>query len=326
MGKTIALRRLGKSDLMVSPIGLGCWQFSRQKGLSGKYWPFLEASEILEIVKNSLEGGINWFDTAEAYGSGESEKALSEALRILGKSKEEVIIATKWMPIFRKAASIIKTIGKRIQCLNNYRIDLYQIHQPWSFSSIKAQMRAMAQLVHEKKVRCIGVSNFSAKRMRRAHLELSNLGLDLISNQVRYSLLDRRIETNGILDTAKELGVSIIAYSPLAQGILSGKFHDEPGLIRQRSGYRKYMGGFKPKGLERSRGVVNALKELATKYEVTPSQIALNWVIHFCGEIIVAIPGATSSTQAKDNTGAMSFRLAEEELLALDEISAPFKI
>jgi aryl-alcohol dehydrogenase-like predicted oxidoreductase len=326
MAKPIILRRLGKSDLMVSPIGLGCWQFSRQKGLGGKYWPFLEEKEILEIVRVSLEGGVNWFDTAEAYGMGESERALSEALRKLGRSEDEVIIATKWMPLFRLAKSIIKTIDRRIQSLNNYRIDLYQIHQPLSFSPIKAQMRAMARLVHERKIRDIGISNFSAKKMRKAHDELSKLGLQLISNQVRYSLLDRRIETNGILDTAKELGVSVIAYSPLAQGILSGKFHDDPGLIRKRSGYRKYMGAFKLKGLERSRGVVKALKELAEKYRVTPAQIALNWVINFRGDAVVAIPGATSAVQAKDNTGSMSFKLTEDDLHSLDEVSASFKI
>ena len=325
MEKTMPLRQLGKSDLMVSAIGLGCWQFSREKGLGGKYWPFLKESEILEIVRVSLEGGINWFDTAESYGMGESERALSAALKKLGKPNEQVIIATKWMPVLRRASSILKTIDKRIQNLDNYRIDLYQIHHPWSFSSTKAQMRAMARLVHDKKVRYIGVSNFSAKRMKKAYDELSSLGLDLISNQVRYNLIDRRIETNGILDTAKELGISIIAYSPLAQGILSGKFHDDPGLIRRRSGYRKYMGAFKPKGLERSRGVVQALKELAEKYRATPSQIALNWVINYCGEAIVAIPGATSSTQAKDNTGSMRFKLAEDDLRYLDRVSTPFK-
>jgi aryl-alcohol dehydrogenase-like predicted oxidoreductase len=162
--------------------------------------------------------------------------------------------------------------------------------------------------------------------MRKAHDELSSFGLHLISNQVRYSLLDRRIETNGILDTAEELGVSIIAYSPLAQGILSGKFHDNPGLIRERSGYRKYMGAFKSKGLEKSRGVVEALKDLAEKYRVTPAQIALNWVINFRGDVVVAIPGATSSTQAKDNTGSMKFELTADDLHRLDELSASFKI
>ncbi len=325
MGDALPLRQLGQSDLLVTPIGLGCWQFSRGKGLGGRYWPVIQEVDIVAIVRASLEGGINWFDTAESYGWGESERVLSAALRKLEKSSDDVIIATKWMPVFRRAKSIMKTIGKRLDNLSDFRIDLYQIHQPWSLSSIKAQMRAMAQLVKEKKIRCVGVSNFSAKRMKRAHDELESLGLNLVSNQVRYSLLDRRIETNGVLDAARELGISVIAYSPLAQGILSGKFHDNPDLIRSLSGYRKYMGAFKLKGLEKSRGLVHALQELAKKYQVTPSQIALNWVINFHRDCIVAIPGATKLAQAKDNPVSMKFKMSKDDLGYLDRESAPFK-
>jgi aryl-alcohol dehydrogenase-like predicted oxidoreductase len=319
------LRKLGKSDLMVTPLGLGCWQFSKGKGLGGNYWPTLQDEEIEQIVKLSLEGGINWFDTAESYGMGESEKALSQALQNLGKSPEEVIIATKWMPFLRNAKSITKTIDTRVDHLGGYRIDLYQIHHPLSFSSTNTEMKAMAELVQEKKIRFIGLSNYSAKKMRIAQEELAKHGLNLISNQVRYSLLYRKIETNGILDTAKELGISIIAYSPLAQGLLSGKFHDDPELIRP-FGYRKYLGAFKPKGLEKSRKIINAVKELANKYQVSPAQIALNWVIHFQGDTVVAIPGASKPEQAKDNVGAMRFKLTPDELNYLDEVSRPFKV
>jgi len=325
MENILPLRPLGKSDLTISPIGLGCWQFSKGKGLDGKYWAVLDDKEIKNIVSVSLEGGINWFDTAESYGRGESEKALSRALNLLEKSFEDVIIATKWMPLFKTAKSIIKTIDKRIENLNNYRIDLYQVHHPWSFSTTKAEMRAMARLVESQKIRYVGVSNFSAKRMKIAQNELSRYGLNLISNQVKYNLLDRKIETNGILDTAKELGISIIAYSPLAQGLLTGKFHEDPNLIRKRSGPRKYMRAFKPRGLEKSRIVINVLKELAEKYHVTPSQVALNWLINFHGNTVVAIPGATRIYQAKENTGSMRFKLIKEELDYLDKVSAPFK-
>lgn len=325
MENILPLRLLGKSNLMVSSIGLGCWQFSKGKGFGGKYWTILDDREIRNIVSVSLEGGINWFDTAESYGGGESEKALSKALKILGKSSEDVIIATKWMPLFKTAKSIIKTIDKRLDNLNNYRIDLYQIHHPWSFSTTKAEMRAMAQLVENQKIRYVGVSNFSAKKMKTAQNELSRYGLNLVSNQVKYNLLDRKIETNGILDTAQELGVSIIAYSPLAQGLLTGKFHEDPNLIRRRSGPRKHMRAFKPKGLEKSRVVINALKELAEKYHVTPSQVALNWLINFHGDTVVAIPGATKIDQAKENTGSMKFKLIKEELDYLDKVSSPFK-
>ncbi len=186
-------------------------------------------------------------------------------------------------------------------------------------------MKAMAQLVEKEKIRFIGVSNFSANKMRKAHEALSKRGLGLISNQVRYSLLNRKIETNGVLDTAKARGISIIAYSPLAQGLLSGKFHDDPELIKKSPGFRKYMGAFKPKGLEKSRPVIEALKKLAKKYQASPSQIALNWAIQFHGDMVVAIPGATKAEQAKDNADSMKFRLTQDELDYLDKVSSPFK-
>lgn len=319
------LRQLGKSDLMVSPIGLGCWQFSKRKGWSGKYWSMVEDEEIREIVRISLKGGVNWFDTAEVYGWGESEKALIRALQSSGKTSDEVIIATKWWPAFRTAKSITKTIDQRIIALNNYRIDLYQIHQPFSFSFTRSQMQEMAKLVKDGKIRYVGVSNFSAKRMRIAHDELSKHGIHLISNQVQYSLLDRKMETNNILETAKKLGISIIAYSPLAQGLLSGKFHDNPELIKSRSGFRKYMPAFKQKGLVKSRPVVEVLKELAETYNATPSQVALNWLVNSHGDIVVAIPGATKIEHAQENIGAMKFKLTQEDEDRLDSISAIFK-
>ncbi len=325
MGTALPLRFLGKSDLMVSSIGLGCWQFSKGNGLLGNYWPTLNDDEIKGIVRVSLEGGINWFDTAEAYGWGESERALTSTLQSLGKTPNDVIIATKWWPIFKTAKSIIKTFDKRIAALNNYRIDLYQVHQPFSFSSTRAEMREMAELVKEGKIRYVGVSNFSARRMKIAHDELSKYEIHLISNQVRYNLLDRKIEKNGILDTAKELGITIIAYSPLAQGILSGKFHDNPGLIRSRPGFRKAMPAFKSKGLEKSRPVILLLKEFANKYNTTLPQVALNWLINFQGDIVVAIPGATKIKHAEENVGAMKFKLSKDDLEQLDKMSNIFK-
>jgi len=272
-----------------------------------------------------LEGGINWFDTAEAYGRGESEKAVSKALVDLGKAPGEIIIATKWNPVLRRASSIAATIGVRLENLAPYPIDLHQIHNPYSLSSIGSQVRAMAGLVREKKVRYIGVSNFSRKRMERAERELQALGLPLVSNQVRYSLLDRSIETNGVLESARDLGIAIIAYSPLAQGILSGVFHDDPGLVRRRPGFRKYMSAFKPKGLERSRPVIEALRRIAPKYAATAAQVALNWLISFHGETVVAIPGASRAGQVADFTTAMSFRLSGEDLAELARVSSPFK-
>jgi aryl-alcohol dehydrogenase-like predicted oxidoreductase len=323
--KSLSYRKLGSSDLRVSPIGLGCWQFSKGQGMSGKFWPNLADEEIEDIVRVSLEGGINWFDTAEAYGSGQSERALAAALKKFGKTSTDVIIATKWMPLFRTAKSILKTIDRRAANLEGFRIDLYQIHHPISISSAKAQMKAMARLVEEQKIRHIGVSNFSAKKMLAAHKALSEFGLGVASNQVHYSLLNRKIETNGVLDAAKDHGISIIAYSPLEQGILSGKFHDDSASIRRLTGPRKYRTGFKPKGLEKSRPVIEALRGISEKHRASPAQVALNWLIHVHGDTVVAIPGATKAGQARDNVEAMSFKLTADEMDSLDRASALFK-
>jgi aryl-alcohol dehydrogenase-like predicted oxidoreductase len=320
-----SLRRLGDSDLMVSPVGLGCWQFSKSRGLSGSYWAALDDGEIERILAAALAGGINWFDTAEVYGRGESEKALAKGLRALGKSPGEVVIADKWHPVLRRAATIPETIGTRLANLSPFPIDLYQVHNPLSVSSIAAQMKALAVLVEAGKVRAVGVSNFSRRQMEKAHGALRELGLPLVSNQVRYSLLDRRIETNGILAAAKDLGISIIAYSPLAQGLLSGKFHDDPRLARKHGGFRRFMPAFRPGGLAKSRAVVEALHRIASKYGATPSQVAINWLIGSPGQTVVAIPGASRAAQVEDFAAAKAFALTDEGRDELDRVSAPFK-
>jgi aryl-alcohol dehydrogenase-like predicted oxidoreductase len=319
------LRRLGASDLLVTPVGLGCWQFNKGRGFFGKYWTVLDDAEIRKIISQGLDGGINWFDTAETYGNGESERALAGGLVSLGKSPGDVMIATKWNPVLRRASSIARTIDIRLGNLAPFPIDLHQIHNPYSLSSIESQARAMAGLVREKKVRYVGVSNFSRKQMERAHRELQKSGLSLVSNQVRFNLLDRRIEASGVLEAARELGISIIAYSPLAQGLLTGKFHDDPALIRSRSGFRKYMGAFRSEGLEKSRPVIESLRRIASKYEATPAQVSLSWLISFHGEVVVAIPGASRASQVADLTAAISLPLSPEDMEELDRVSALFK-
>ena len=225
-------RKLGQTDLEVSPIGLGCWQFSQGKGMTGRMWSVLDQGTMDAIVDAALKGGVSWFDTAQAYGNGASERALSAALQHRGVEPGTVVVATKWLPIAKPARDIARTIGTRIACLQPYPIDLFQVHSPGSLSSIRAQMREMAELVRAGKVRAVGVSNFSAKQMAQAAAALQDEGLTLAANQVRINLLDRRVESNGVLAAARGLGVTLIAYSPLAQGILTGRFHDSPALVR----------------------------------------------------------------------------------------------
>jgi aryl-alcohol dehydrogenase-like predicted oxidoreductase len=319
-----SFRQLGQTGIMVTPIGLGCWQFSKQNNMAGKFWPTLDDNLIDRIVSLSLEGGINWFDTAEIYGGGVSEKALSKALKAAGKKPGEVIVATKWWPVFRFASNIRKTINIRISALDPYPIDLYQVHQPWSFSYENSEMAVMAELFNMKLIRAVGVSNFNAKKLENSWKALQKSGIPLASNQVRYSLLDRRIESNGVMDLAKKLGITIIAYSPLSQGIVTGKFHDNPELLKN-IGFRRYSSPFKPEGLEKSRPVIILVQELAQKYNVTPSQVALNWLIQYNGDTVVAIPGATKEIHVKENCGAMSFILSDEDMVRLDKVSSIFK-
>lgn len=311
-------RRLGKTEIEITPIGLGCWQFHGGGGMSATVWKSLPQDEVDKIAKTALEGGINWFDTAEAYGSGGSEKALSTALSSAGKVDGEVVIATKWLPFFRTARSISRTIGDRQRYLAPFKIDLYQIHLPYAFSSVEAQMDAMASLVKTGKIRSIGVSNFSAEKMRWAHAALAKHGLPLASNQVRFNLVARNKEKEGVLDAARELGITIIAYSPLAQGLLTGKFHKNPELVRQLPFLRRMLVG---RMVEKSRTLVKMLEDIAGSYNCTASEVALNWVINYLGDTIVAIPGASKTEHALQNIGAMTLKLTKEEMTKLKELS-----
>jgi len=275
------------------------------------------------IIKAALDGGINWFDTAEAYGGGRSERYLASALKANGIKDEDVYIADKWMPIGKFAGNLKKTIDKRLEALGGFSITLHQIHQPYSLSSIKAQMNAMADLVEEGKIRSVGVSNFSKKKMIKAYDALKDRGLKLISNQVHYSLLTRDIEKNGILDTAKELGIKIISWSPLEQGTLTGKYHKDPSLLKNLTFIRRSIMPNIKKKTKKSKVLMEAIEEIAKAHEVTPTQVALNWLINFHGDTVLAIPGASKVHHVEQNVGAMYFELSKDEMDKIDELSRP---
>jgi aryl-alcohol dehydrogenase-like predicted oxidoreductase len=317
----VQLRQLGRTGIQVTPIGLGCWQFSQRENLSGMFWPTLSHGEITEIVRESLDGGINWFDTAEVYGWGRSEALLARALQENDRGPGDVLVATKWWPSFRGSSSIIESIDDRLAHLGGFPIDLYQVHHPLAFATTRGQMYAMAELVRQRKIRAVGVSNFGARKMIRASAALQSLGLSLASNQVKYSMLDRRIEKNGVLDAARRLGITIIAYSPLEQGLLTGKFHDDPDLIRRRQGFRRFLPAFRRDRILESRPLVDALREIGARHGASPSQVALSWLVAFHGSMVLAIPGATKVRHARDNVGAMQISLEPDELSRLDELS-----
>ena len=311
-------RQLGKTDIKITAIGLGVMQFSGNGLLFRSMLSEVPEGETNIIVKTALDGGINWFDTAEMYGRGHSEQSLAEALSAAGTKDEDVIIGTKWFPFLRTARNIPRTIENRLRFLEGYTIDLYMIHQPISFSSPEAEMNAMADLVEAGKIRSVGVSNFNAERMRRAHAALEKRGLPLAVNQVEYNLLHRDIESNGVLETAKELGVTIVAWGPLTSGLLTGKFHKDPQILAQTPLMRRRR--FQ-RQIEETRPLIRSLEEIAARYDATPAQIALNWLITFHGEAVVAIPGASKVKHAQESAGAMKFQLADEDLATLDQLT-----
>lgn len=320
---TIQLRELGKTGIMVSPIGLGVMQFAGGKGIYRGVFPLIPEQVMNDIVRTALDGGINWFDTAEMYGRGHSERCLADSLETVGAADQDVLIATKWFPFLRSAGNIPKTIEVRIQNLSPYQIDLYQIHNPRSFSSPEAEMNAMADLVQAGKIRSVGVSNFSSDQMRRAHAALASRGISLASNQVHYNLLNREIETNGVLDTARELGVTIIAYSPLASGLLTGKFHKSPEVLARTPAFRRRR---LERQLETSQPVIQVLDEIAEKLQTEPAKVALSWLINKQGEIVVAIPGASRVEHVQESIGAMQLNLSNQDTVRLDEITNVFRM
>lgn len=315
------LRQLGRTSLDITPIGIGCWQFSNRKNIAGLFWPSLEEVPYKEIIRAALEGGVNWFDTAEMYGKGASEQAVAEGLAAAGKQPGEAVVATKWNPIFRFAGNMRKTVRERLRRLDPYSIGLYQIHSPVALSPISSQMKVLAELIEYDEIQSAGVSNFSEDQMRRAHAALAEHGHPLAANQVEYNLLNRRIERNGVLDAAKELGMTIIAYSPLAMGLLSGKFHDDPELIKSRPPLRRLTSGLRRSTLKKTRPVIEALKDIAEEHAATPAQVALNWLVHFHGDTVAAIPGATKVRHAEDNVTALGFTLSQDEMHRLDAVS-----
>ncbi|MFX1261320.1 MAG: aldo/keto reductase [Promethearchaeota archaeon] len=315
----IEKRRLGKTDLEVAPIGLGSMQFAGGSGFFRFFLAPIAPDCMDEIVQVALENGINWIDTAEIYGGGASERAVAHGLASAGKSPGDVVITTKWMPVLKSAGSIKKAAEKSTKRLAPYPIDLYLVHQPYSRSSIKAQMDAMADLVDAGLVRAVGVSNFSKERMVSAHEALAERGLHLATNQVQFSLLHRNIEYNGVLDAAKDLDVTITAYTPLGMGVLTGKLHSNPELFNSMPRFRRSRLRGK---IKTSQPLIDELEAIAREHEATAAQVALSWTINYHGDKIVAIPGASKTYQAEQNAGAMRVSLTSEQMESLSSLSS----
>jgi aryl-alcohol dehydrogenase-like predicted oxidoreductase len=206
---------------------------------------------------------------------------------------------------------IADALTASLERLQTEQISLYQIHWPLEFIlKTKDFMDVLAAEVKKGRIQSVGVSNYSADQMSLAHQYLAEKGIPLAVNQVPYSLLTRQIEQNGVLEKARQLGVTILAYSPLAQGLLTGKYSTE--TVKSLQGARRIDPRFSPKGLQKLEPLFSTLKDLSEKYDKTPAQLSLNWLISQGN--VIPIPGAKNANQAKQNAGALGWSLTPEEV------------
>jgi aryl-alcohol dehydrogenase-like predicted oxidoreductase len=294
---------LGASQLRVSLLGVGTndWGSNRQAD------PGLQP-----VFETALELGINFFDTAEIYGLGGSERTLGQFLPAGG---QKVVITTKFFPMpwrLRKP-SLEAALRESLRRLQVPRVDLYLIHFPIPPVAIETWMEALAEAVQAGLTQAVGVSNFNPEQMARAHAVLAKRGIPLACNQVEYSLLKRGPERNGLLSLCRALDVTLVAYRPVASGLLAGKYSLEnpPQGWRKRLYNRQVLANLQPLlDLLGQLGNVNGGK--------TPTQVALNWLI--CKGAL-PIPGATKVEHVRENAGALGWRLADDEVAALDRAS-----
>lgn len=306
--------RLGRTELRVPRLGVGAMTWGNARGLARFHPAKLAyggpggAEQERQAFEASVGAGVTLFDTASMYSGGASERRLGEL------AAEGVIIATKFPPALNsRVDDLPQALEASRARLGRTSIDLYQHHYPSDRMPIRRLMDLMAEAVKAGKIKAVGVSNYSADQMRSAHAALAAHGIPLASNQVEYSLLHRQPETNGLLLACRELGVTLIAYQPLAGGALTGKY----AAGARPSGLRRFMMPyFRGRGLEASAPVVALLREIGDGHSRTVAQVALRWLIQQEG--VLPIPGAKNGSQAAENAGALSFELARAEVEALD--------
>ena len=290
-------------------MGLGAWQWGDR--IVWQYGHGYSSSDVQQAFLASLNEGIRFIDTAEIYGNGRSEQLLGQFLKEID---QPVLIATKFLPfpwrLFK--STLPHALKASLGRLGVESVDLYQIHWPTPLMSIDTMMEGLAECVKSGMTRTVGISNFGQSRMLAAYSALARRNVPLASNQVHYSLLNRTVEKNGTLARCKELGIRLIAYSPIEMGLLSGKYSADSPPPGARA--RNYTGLLPKLG-----PLLKLMTEIGQDHGgKSHTQVALNWVI--CKGAL-PIPGAKNAAQAQENAGGLGWRLTEDEVARLDQVS-----
>ena len=299
-------RSLGTTDIQITPILMGTWQAGK------KMWAGIDDEESIKAIQAAVEAGITTIDTAEVYGEGHSEQIVAQAV---GKIRDRLVYASKVFANHLKYDEVIEACDRSLTNLKTDYLDLYQIHWPsGSFGNeevpIEETMQALNKLREEGKIRAIGVSNFN-----RAQLEEASQHGRIDSLQPPYSLFWRKIERDAV-PYCVEHSISVLAYSSMAQGLLTGKF--KPGHEFAKEDHRSANVLFQGENFERAQNALEQLKPIAEKHNCTLAQLSLAWLI--AQPQTNAIAGARTAEQAQDNAKAASVDLSSEELQEIDRI------
>jgi aryl-alcohol dehydrogenase-like predicted oxidoreductase len=340
----IEKRDLGNSGLKVPALGLGTMTWGEKRLGYDKTFSF---GDIFQVYQTCLDAGFNFFDTAAIYGKGESERLLGECYRRDGR---QIIIATKVAPNSMLTPSIkrvcphttLKELDRSLERLGVDCIGLYQLHMPPAKAKLDIYMDLLAKAVQAGKIRAIGVCNFTAPLIQQAHTRLANHGLPLASAMVGYNLLRRNPEKNGVLDTCRELNIALVAYAPLAEGILTGKYRsgtekiplsyklllylEQLNLLKETKHplpiLRRLFGKPRNTDFKRLEPLFVQMETIANTHQKTIAQVAMNWLLSQDAHII-AIPGVKNLRQVKENIGTLGWQLTGEEcaLISQAEVS-----
>ncbi|KAJ7965025.1 Aldo/keto reductase [Quillaja saponaria] len=294
--------KLGSSDLKVTRLGIGAWSWGDTSYWNNFEWDDRKLKAAKAAFDASIDSGITFFDTAEVYGSRLSFGAINSET-LLGR-------------FIRERKGIDPETEDSLGRLGISSVDLYQLHWPGVWGN-EGYIDGLGDAVEQGLVKAVGVSNYSEKRLREAHEKLKKRGITLASNQVNYSLIYRAPEENGVKAACDELGITLIAYSPIAQGALTGKYTpgNPPSGPRGRIYTSEFLSSLQP--------LLNRIKAIGGNYNKTPTQVALNWLI--VQDNVVPIPGAKTAEQAQEFAGALGWRLTDEEITQLRSLASDIK-